>query len=53
MQSVTPGAHAFLYTWMDFFQSTGLLPLLYLTFFHVPEFNCTSKTTGWFTKGLI
>jgi hypothetical protein len=23
----------------------------YLTFFHSRTFNCTSKTTGWFTKG--
>jgi hypothetical protein len=46
-------AHAFLYTLMDFFQSHKLCPSrCYLTFFHIPTFNCTSKTTGWFTKGL-
>jgi hypothetical protein len=46
-------AHAFLYTLMDFFQSHQTVPSrCYLTFFHFPTFNCTSKTTGWFTKGL-
>jgi hypothetical protein len=45
-------AHAFLYTLMDFFgrtncaQAVAILPSSILTF------NCTSKTTGWFTKGL-
>jgi hypothetical protein len=38
---------------MDFFQSRKLCPSrCYLTFFHFRTFNCTSKTTGWFTKGL-
>jgi hypothetical protein len=47
-------AHAFLYTWMDFFQSRKLCPSrCYLTFFHFPTFNCTSKTTGWFTGAEI
>jgi hypothetical protein len=45
-------AHAFLYTLMDFFQYK-LCPsrLSYLLPFS-RTFNCTSKTTGWFTKGL-
>jgi hypothetical protein len=44
---------AFLYTWMDFFQSHKLCPSrCYLTSSIFPTFNCTSKTTGWFTKGL-
>jgi hypothetical protein len=44
--------YAFLYTWMDFFQSHQTVPSrCYLTFFHIPTFNWTSKTTGWFTKG--
>jgi hypothetical protein len=47
------GAHAFLYTLMDFFQSHQTVPKLlsYLLPFS-RTFNCTSKTTGWFTKGL-
>jgi hypothetical protein len=47
-------AHAFLYTLMDFFQSHQTVPkplLSYLLPFS-RTFNCTSKTTGWFTKGL-
>jgi hypothetical protein len=46
-------AHAFLYTLMDFFQSHQTVPkplLSYLLPFS-RTFNCTSKTTGWFTKG--
>jgi hypothetical protein len=39
---------AFLYTLMDFFQSQTGPSRCYLTFFHFPTFNCTSKTTGWF-----
>jgi hypothetical protein len=32
------GIHAFLYTWMDFFQCIKLCPSrCYLTFFHIPE----------------
>jgi hypothetical protein len=44
-------AHAFLYTLMDFFSRTKLSKLLlsYLLPFS-RTFNCTSKTTGWFTK---
>jgi hypothetical protein len=48
-------AHAFLYTLMDFFQSHQTVPkplLSYLLPFS-RTFNCTSKTTGWFTKGEI
>jgi hypothetical protein len=46
-------AHAFLYTLMDFFQSqTVPKPLLSYLLPFSRTFNCTSKTTGWFTKGL-
>jgi hypothetical protein len=46
-------AHAFLYTLMDFFQSHQTVPKVvsYLLPYS-RTFNCTSKTTGWFTKGL-
>jgi hypothetical protein len=45
-------AHAFLYTLMDFFQSqTVPKPLLSYLLPFSRTFNCTSKTTGWFTKG--
>jgi hypothetical protein len=44
-------AHAFLYTLMDFFQSHQLCPTVAILPFS-RTFNCTSKTTGWFTKGL-
>jgi hypothetical protein len=45
-------AHAFLYTWMDFFQSHQTVkPLLSYLLPYSRTFNCTSKTTGWFTKG--
>jgi hypothetical protein len=44
-------AHAFLYTWMDFFQSNCAKPLLSYLLPYSRTFNCTSKTTGWFTKG--
>jgi hypothetical protein len=45
-------AHAFLYTLMDFFQShqTVAKPLLSYLLPFSRTFNCTSKTTGWFTK---
>jgi hypothetical protein len=45
-------AHAFLYTWMDFFQSRKLCPKPLLSYLlpYSRTFNCTSKTTGWFTK---
>jgi hypothetical protein len=36
---------------MDFCR-TNCANRCYLTFFHSRTFNCTSKTTGWFTKGL-
>jgi hypothetical protein len=50
-ESAAKVAHAFLYTWMDFFQSHQTVPSrCYLTFFHIPERSITSKTTGWFTK---
>jgi hypothetical protein len=45
-------AHAFLYTLMDFFQShqpAQAVAILPSSIFRT--FNCTSKTTGWFTKG--
>jgi hypothetical protein len=46
-------AHAFLYTLMDFFQSHQTVkPLLSYLLPYSRTFNCTSKTTGWFTKGL-
>jgi hypothetical protein len=46
-------AHAFLYTWMDFFQSHQLCPSrCYLTFFHIRTFNCTSKRLAGSPKGL-
>jgi hypothetical protein len=47
-------AHAFLYTWMDFFQSHQTVPKPLLSYLlpYSRTFNCTSKTTGWFTKGL-
>jgi hypothetical protein len=50
-KSVTP-AHAFLYTLMDFFQSHQTVPKLLLSYLlpYSRTFNCTSKTTGWFTK---
>jgi hypothetical protein len=44
-------AHAFLYTWMDFFQSHQTVPKPLLSYLpYSRTFNCTSKTTG-FTKG--
>jgi hypothetical protein len=50
-KSVTQVAHAFLYTWMDFFQSHQTVPkLLSYLLPYSRTFNCTSKTTGWFTK---
>jgi hypothetical protein len=47
-------AHAFLYTLMDFFQSHQTVPKPLLSYLlpYSRTFNCTSKTTGWFTKGL-
>jgi phage tail protein X len=44
-------AHAFLYTLMDF-QSHQTVPKLLLSYLlpYSRTFNCTSKTTGWFTK---
>jgi hypothetical protein len=46
-------AHAFLYTW-NFFQSHQTVPKPLLSYLlpYSRTFNCTSKTTGWFTKGL-
>jgi hypothetical protein len=50
-KSVTKVAHAFLYTLMDFFQSHQTVPkLLSYLLPYSRTFNCTSKTTGWFTK---
>jgi hypothetical protein len=48
-------AHAFLYTLMDFFQSHQTVPKPLLSYLlpYSRTFNCTSKTTGWFTKGEI
>jgi hypothetical protein len=45
-------AHAFLYTLMDFFQSHQTVPKPLLSYLlpYSRTFNCTSKTTGWFTK---
>jgi hypothetical protein len=45
-------AHAFLYTWMDLFQSHQTVPKPLLSYLlpYSRTFNCTSKTTGWFTK---
>jgi hypothetical protein len=46
-------AHAFLYTWWTSFSRTKLCPpLLSYLLPYSRTFNCTSKTTGWFTKGL-
>jgi hypothetical protein len=45
-------AHAFLYTLMDFFQSHQTVKPLLSYLLPYSTFNCTSKTTGWFTKGL-
>jgi hypothetical protein len=42
--------HAFLYTWMDFFQSHQTVPAVAIFLPYSRTFNCTSKTTGWFTK---
>jgi hypothetical protein len=36
-KSVTKVAHAFLYTWMDFFNRTTSPSRCYLTFFHIPN----------------
>jgi hypothetical protein len=37
---------------MDFFQSHKLCPAVAILPSSIfPTFNCTSKTTGWFTKG--
>jgi hypothetical protein len=44
-------AHAFLYTWMDFFQSNCAQAVAIFLLPYSRTFNCTSKT-GWFTKGL-
>jgi hypothetical protein len=43
-----------LYTLMDFFQSHQTVPKPLLSYLlpYSRTFNCTSKTTGWFTKGL-
>jgi hypothetical protein len=48
-------AHAFLYTLMDFFQSHQTVPKPLLSYLlpYSRTFNCTSKTTGWFTKGQL
>jgi hypothetical protein len=49
-KSVTQVAHAFLYTLMDFFQSQTVPKPLLSSLPYSRTFNCTSKTTGWFTK---
>jgi hypothetical protein len=42
-------AHAFLYTWMDFFQSSNVWSRCYLTFFHERSIALV-RAFGWFTK---
>jgi hypothetical protein len=50
-KSVTQGS-TFLYTLMDFFQSHQTVPKPLLSYLlpYSRTFNCTSKTTGWFTR---
>jgi hypothetical protein len=49
-KSYSKVAHAFLYTLMDLFSRTQPACQVVLPSSIFRTFNCTSKTTGWFTK---